>query len=191
MIPRFLLLISLTALSGCFSYQPIENWQAGLSGPVKGYTDAPVTIIEFSDFSCKYCKRQNRVLEELLQERSEEVRLIFKHLPHNKEGYRASVAAIAASLQGKFWEMHDQIYSLQNYLAERTLIEHAQLIGLDLEQFKHDLNSSRVRAVVKRDIALAESWGIEGTPWLIVNGQSFPGLTSKRALEVAIERALQ
>ena len=102
--------------------------------PIRGAADAPVTIVEFSDFQCGFCFRVNPTLAQLLDRYQGKVRLVFKHSPI--EGHTAAPlahrAAFAAQQQGKFWEMHDRIFANQRAMDREALLAHASALGLDL-----------------------------------------------------------
>jgi cyclophilin family peptidyl-prolyl cis-trans isomerase/protein-disulfide isomerase len=150
----------------------------------RGPEDAKVTIIEYSDFQCPYCAEFTTVLSQLESEHPDNLRVIFRHFPldiHDK-AMLAAQASEAAALQGKFWEMHDQLFATQTDWAEQSLDEfrdwlaaQAGELGLDTDQFMQDLDSEAVLARVQRDLDEATSLGLPGTPTLVVNGQFYGG----------------
>ena len=85
------------------------------NAPVKGKSDAPITIVEFSDFECPFCKRVNPTLAQVQKEYGDKVRIAFRHhpLPFHKNAMSAAKASLAANEQGKFWEMHDLLFEQQ------------------------------------------------------------------------------
>jgi protein-disulfide isomerase len=144
--------------------------------PSKGSADAPVTIVEWADFECPFCAAAAPVLEKAIERYPGYVRLVFKNYPlasheHAEEAARASVAA---SKQGKFWEMHHALFENQNQGLDREAIESlAVKIGLDRKQFIADLESEAVADAVMKDRKQAEKLGLRGTPMIYINGRQF------------------
>ena len=144
--------------------------------PVKGDPNAPVTIVEWADFECPFCARASTFIDELLKTRSGKVRLVFKYYPlsGHPHGELTACAAAAADLQGKFWPMHDQLFANQSAgLDESKIREIAKAIGLDLPRFEKDWNSEEIRQKVEADRNQAERLGLQGTPFVWVNGRHF------------------
>ena len=138
---------------------------------------ASVTLVEFSDFQCPFCSRVTGTLDQIEESYGEQVRIVFKHLPlrmHTRAPL-AHAAAEAANRQGKFWEMHDRIFTNQRDLTEARYLEYAQEMGLDMDRFKKDLASASVKAKVDADAAEAARLGVTGTPGFFVNGYFLSG----------------
>jgi protein-disulfide isomerase len=145
---------------------------------VRGNPDAPVTLEEFADFQCPPCGNFSGFAEELLKEYDSRLRIVFRNfpLPMHEHAREAAMAAEAAGLQGHFWEMHDVLYREQAAWSKaanaRELFEsYAGTIGLNLDQFKKDVDSEKVRAQVDADHALGDFLGIKVTPTLFINHQ--------------------
>jgi protein-disulfide isomerase len=145
---------------------------------VRGNPDAPVTLEEFADFQCPPCGNFSGFAEELLKEYDSRLRIVFRNfpLPMHEHAREAAMAAEAAGLQGRFWEMHDVLYREQAAWSKapnaRELFEsYAGTIGLNLDQFKKDVDSEKVRAQVDADHALGDFLGIKVTPTLFINHQ--------------------
>src|SRR6478672_5848090 len=143
---------------------------------VRGNPNAPVTLEEFGDFQCPPCGSFAAFGEELLKEYDSRVRLIFRNFPLSvhEHAREASLAAEAAGLQGHFWEMHDVLYHEQAAWSKapnaRELFEsYAGTIGLNVDQFKKDMDSDKVKERVDSDQALGDSLGIKLTPTLFIN----------------------
>lgn len=153
------------------------NQQIDLSGaPVLGRADAPVSIVEFSDFQCPFCSQVKPVLDEMLAAHPDRVRVVFKHLPLSRihpHAEPAARAAIAAQKQGKFWEMHDALFALgESDWARADAIEaSAKKIGLDMARFVTDWNSEETRMRLAKDIMDAQNADVTATPSLFVNGK--------------------
>jgi len=142
--------------------------------PAKGRKDAPVTMIEFSDYQCPFCKRQAEQTDPGLLKAyvdTGKARFAFRDFPLvaiHPLASKAAEAARCAGDQGKYWEMHDRLFANQKELQPEKLPEHAKAIGLDDAKFRECLNSGRHAAAVKRDIDDGNKLGIRGTPTMIV-----------------------
>lgn len=162
------------------------------SSPVKGPADAPITIIEFSDFECPFCKRGASTMDQILKKYPNEVKLAFKHLPlpmhHNAKP--AAKATWAASKQGKFWEFHDALFENQAKLSEDFYIKTAESLKLDVEKFKKDMNSPEAEKQVQEDSELGNKYGIQGTPGFFVNGVAVKGAYPFEYFKKIIDRML-
>jgi len=152
--------------------QTIEVGEAPVRGPQMG---APITIVEFSDFECPYCREAHPILARTVAEFEGRVRLVFKHYPlsAHEHALPAARAAVAAMRQGKFWEMHDTLFENQHALTPSDLERYAREIGLDVERFREDLASEESLALVQADRALGQEVGVQGTPTIFVNGRKF------------------
>jgi protein-disulfide isomerase len=160
--------------------------------PVKGPADAKVTIFEFSDFECPYCKRGFDVVEEVLKAYPNDVKVVFKNMPlefHNM-ATPAAKAALAAQKQGKFWEFHDELFKNQQSISEELFPKIATTLGLDMEKFKADMNSPEVEAQIKSDISIAKALDITGTPGFIVAGIPVKGAYPFEHFKKIIDRSL-
>jgi protein-disulfide isomerase len=159
----------------------------------KGSAQALVTIIEFSDFQCPFCKRVTGSLEKIHKTYGDKVRVVFKHnpLPFHKDAPLASQAAYAAQQQGKFWEMHDKIFENMRALKRPELDKYAAAIGLDMAKFKADIDSDAAKAQVKADQALAAKLQARGTPHFFVNGKRLPGALPFDRFKTVIDAELK
>lgn len=153
--------------------------------PVRGPRDAPVTLIEFSDFRCPYCRRMEPILAKLLRHYPTELRLVFLYFPVvSPDSGRAAVAAEVAGWQGRFWEMHDALFALQGRpLREADLLDVAGQLGMDVERYRQDLRSPEALARVRADADRARQLGLRGTPAFFVNGRPLVGVQDYDALE--------
>lgn len=143
----------------------------------KGPADAPVTIVEFSDLQCPFCRRSVPTLQELLKAYPGKIRLIYKHAPlaFHVKARLAHEAVLAAGAQGKFWEMHDLIFAAQGSIKRDDLLRMAQQVGLDEARFAADLDSRKFSAVVEADKQEGTRLGVGGTPTVFINGKSISG----------------
>jgi protein-disulfide isomerase len=150
-----------------------------------------VTIVEFSDFECRFCRDVQPALKQVLESYGKDVQLVFKHLP--LEGHRNAVpaarAAYCASEQDRFWQFHDVLFATES-LSPGVFDRIASEIGLGLPRFKECLSSEHSRAAVIRDIETARSFRIDSTPSFLVNGKLFKGALEFAQWQKIIEREL-
>lgn len=156
---------------------------------VRGAASAPVTIVEFSDFQCPFCRRTVQPLEQLLAERPKDVRLVFRAFPLDFHQYSrlAHEAALAAGVQGKFWQMHDLLFANQDRLDRADLLRYAAELKLDLPAFESALDSHTFAGAVAADRALGAEYGVDGTPTLFINGKRLGGARSLVELEQVVD----
>jgi protein-disulfide isomerase len=165
----------------------------GASAAKGGGENALVTIVEFSDFQCPFCKRVTGSLKQIHETYGDKVRVVFKHnpLPFHKDAPLASQATWAAQQQGKFWEMHDKIFENIRAIKRADLEKHAQALGLDMVKFKADIDSDAAKAQVKADQALAQKVAARGTPHFFVNGTRLPGALPFDRFKSAIDAEIK
>jgi protein-disulfide isomerase len=158
----------------------------------KGPKDAAVTLVEFSDFQCPFCGRVGPTLKRINEEYPDSVKIVFKHLPlsFHQQAQGAAEASEAAHIQGKFWEMHDRIFSDQRSLSPDKYVEWAGELGLDVEKFKTDMKSPAVLARINSDKKHASELGVTGTPGFFVNGRFISGAKPFGEFKTAIDKAL-
>jgi protein-disulfide isomerase len=151
--------------------KPIDLSEA----PVHGNPAAPVTVVEFADFECPACSSMVGLLDGLVRDFPEHVKVSFKHYPltYHPNAELAAHAAVAAQQQGKFWEMHHKMYQNQRALTLQDLEGYARELGLDLERFRVDLTSAQTAARVKREYAEGTRIGVKGTPTVFIDGRQF------------------
>jgi protein-disulfide isomerase len=161
--------------------------------PFRGLADAPVTVIEFSDFRCPHCARVQPTLTRLLERYPEDVRLVFVHYPVvSPDSGRAAIAAVAADWQGRFWEMHDALFALQGQpLTEEAVLAVASDLGMDADRYRQDLFSPDARARIEADTRAARDLGIRGTPSFLINGRLLRGAHPFESFDDAIQLELR
>lgn len=144
--------------------------------PLRGSPMAPVTIYEFSDFQCPYCKTAAPLLKKAVEESDGKAKLVFKQypLPMHPKAREAAKAAVAADKQGKFWEMHDMLFENQDRLQTANFTEYAKKLGLDVARFKEDIVSKETEQKIEADIAEGKKAGVDSTPSIYVNDRRFP-----------------
>ena len=163
--------------------------------PYKGTKDAPIHIVEFSDFQCPFCSRVNPTIKEILETYPGKVKITFRHnpLPFHSNAFPAAVASMAAGRQGKFWQYHDRLFGdLRGSRSwnEASFVAHAKEIGLDIDKFKKDFADPTLKAYVRRDQAIAAGVGARGTPNLFVNGEKVVGARPFSYFKTIIDKQL-
>jgi protein-disulfide isomerase len=143
--------------------------------PSRGPENAPVVLVEFADFECPFCQKLAPLLDDIWEKRKDKLRFVYKYLPlgMHKHGEPAARAAIAAQMQGKFWEMHHLLFANGEHLEADDLVHYAQSIGLDVERFQHDMDSDAATSRIKADRKLADDLKVNGTPMIYVDGQPY------------------
>ncbi len=160
--------------------------------PSRGSTRAPVTIVLFSDFQCPFCARVEPTLEEVRRAYGDKVRIVWKHQPlaMHQNALPAAEAAEAAREQGKFWPMHDRLFTSQRELSPEAYERFAKEIGLDLGRFQAATRSGKFRSRIQDDQRLAARVGAQATPTLFVNGEKVEGAVPFAMLKAVIDRKL-
>ncbi len=144
----------------------------------QGNLDSDLVIVEYGDYQCPYCGAAYPVLKELMKEFGTQIKFVFRNFPlseMHQYARAAALAAEAANLQGKFWEMHDAIYENQEDLNEDFLLELAEKLKLDIPKFKKDIDSTELADRVDSDFESGIVSGVNGTPSFYVNGNKFDG----------------
>ncbi|MEZ4298014.1 MAG: thioredoxin domain-containing protein [Polyangiaceae bacterium] len=142
--------------------------------PEKGSPDAAVTIVEWADFECPACQATFPILDGLVERFPGQVRLVYKQYPLKNihaHAELAAKAAVAAGAQDKFWEMHHKLFSARGKLEQTDIEEYAKQIGLDIARFRADLNAPTTVERIEKDVKQAESLGLTGTPFILINGR--------------------
>ncbi|MFY9555561.1 MAG: thioredoxin domain-containing protein [Blastocatellia bacterium] len=160
--------------------------------PSKGDLNAPVTIVEFTDFECPTCRQSHPVLEKLAAEYPDKVRLVVRDYPleKHKNAFKAAEAAEAAREQARYWEYAAVLFENQNELGVERLKEYASKVGLDRKRFDAELAGGKYAARVQRDMQDGMKAGVSGTPTVFINGRRVSN-TTYAALRTAIEEALR
>ena len=157
---------------------PNQRFAVDVEGdPAKGIDTAPVTIVEFADFHCGYCRRfLEQTMEPLLEAYGENVRFVYRDYPIlGNDSVTAAFAGECAQQQGKFWEFHDLVYANQDDLSLDALTAHATELGMDVEAFTACVDSDETAALVQRDYEAGQQLGVSGTPTFFINGRMLVG----------------
>jgi protein-disulfide isomerase len=152
---------------------------------VAGNPDGSVTMAEFFDYNCGYCKRAMSDVLALI-ESDDDLRVVLKEWPILGAGSRfAARAALASRLQGKYWEFHLALMETRS-VDESTTLQAAERIGLDVDQLKADMERPEISAVIEGNMQLAAALGIQGTPAFVIDDQLVPGAVGHEALAQVI-----
>ncbi len=151
----------------------------GANDPTYGPADAPVTIIEFSDFECPYCRRHNlEVRTLLLAAYGDNIRYVFKDFPLSSihpNAIPAAEAALCANEQGMFWEYHERLFSMELALSPQSYLQYAEALGLDMTNFSQCVEEGRYASAVQEDYSFAANLGVRSTPTFFINGLAVVG----------------
>ena len=165
--------------------------------PVLGPASAPVTIVAFSDFTCSYCQQAAEVLDRIIRARPQDVKIIFKHMPHGKDSPSRLAAEyfVAASFQNTRapWLLHNSFFAEpEKLLAEGQdfVAKAAEQAGLDMKKLAADLRSKKVGSVIDEDQADAKKLNVEGTPYFLINNLTVRGAISYELFNAAVDMAL-
>lgn len=162
--------------------------------PSQGSEAAPVTMMEFADFHCGFCKKVSATLDEVLKSYPGKVRLVFRHHPlSNTPGqgsYLTHEASACAHDQGKFWEYHDGIFSLPGFPKEADLYMLAGKLGLDEKKFEDCLKNGRGRAPIEKDLKEGAERKVQGTPMVFVNQAEVAGAYPLEHFKEVVEGVL-
>lgn len=167
---------------------PRERAEVEAVGPSRGPESAAVTIVEFSDFQCPYCARVTPTLDRIMERFPDQVRVVYRHLPldFHDQARLAAQASFCAERQGNFWDYHDKLFENQRAMQRPQLIEYAQELELDPENFETCLDSPAAQARVEGDLSAAKALGATGTPAFFINGIMISGAQPFEAFEAII-----
>jgi protein-disulfide isomerase len=160
------------------NYLEPPRFAVAATGPAKGPESAPVTIVEFSDFECPFCRRIYPTLNQVMDDYDGRVRLVFRQFPLHAlhpNAQKAAEASLCADEQGKFWELHDAIFEGSGGLDVASLKTRAAELGLDERAFDSCLDSGEFADQVAADVAAGRALGVSGTPALFINGRYLSG----------------
>lgn len=158
--------------------------------PITGSPAKKIVLVEFSDFQCPVCAQAQKSVKQFIEKNKNKVTLTYKHLPlpQHEQAIPAAKAAWAAGQQGKFWEYHDALFNQQQKLGEPLYLEIAKNLKLDQNRFNQDRQSAGAEAAIQKDLQLAQSLGITGTPFFNLNGEPLIGAVSVADLEKALAK---
>lgn len=177
--------------------QPPSIFRVAVSidgAPVRGAAEAPVTVVEFSDFHCPFCKRAQTTLTQILERYPGKVRHVYRDFPVeglHPQARQAAEAARCAHDQGKFWDYHDMLFTNSPRAAPDDLRRYAEQVGLDVPTFERCVSTGAHRATVQRDLEEGARLGVTGTPAFFVNGRLLSGAQPLDAFAGVIEEELR
>ena len=166
--------------------------------PFKGPKNAPVTIVEFSDFQCPFCARATATMKKIIEKPKykNKIRLVFKQypLPFHENAQKAAEAALYAHQYGKFWEMHDLLFNNQHALDIENLLDYGEKLGMDREDMRQaldDVGNDEIEDTIAEDMEEGKALNVEGTPTFVINGIVHAGAVSEEQFEKIIDEELK
>ena len=178
-----------------------EDWQIIIAdgAAVKGNADAKVTIVEFSEYQCPFCKRYiDESYSLIMEDYGDQIRYVFRDfpLPFHPNAQPTALAARCAGDQGKYWEMHDLLFEKQAVWSEKEditadLTSYANQIGLNQSAFSSCLSSEKFAQAIEDDISLGQKVGVSGTPSFFINGQMLVGALPYDNFKAIIDEQLK
>jgi protein-disulfide isomerase len=145
---------------------------------IQGKNTALLELVEYGDYQCPYCGHAYPIIKNLQRSLGTDLKFIFRNFPLSEihpDAFNAAVAAEAAGLQQKYWDMHDIIFEHQQQLDFESLFLYAKTIGLDLERFKNDIQKDMLVTKVEQDFESGVRSGVNGTPSFFINGKKYNG----------------
>ena len=170
-----------------------QESQAAADHPQRGGDNAPVTIVEYSDFQCPYCGQEESPLRQVLKKYGSQVRLVYMDFPlsFHQQAMGAAIAARCADEQGQFWAYHDALFENSSGLSTPALKTVAAQLGLDRASFDACLDEHKYESAVIADRTQGQRAGARGTPCFIVGGRSMSGAQPLSAFESVIDEELR
>jgi protein-disulfide isomerase len=157
--------------------------------PIGGNPNGDVTIVEFSDYQCPYCKRAHTTVKAVLAADSK-LKIVFKDLPILGEPSRiAALAALAARAQNKYSALHDALLEYSGKIDADRIMEIAASVGLDVAKLQKDMDDPKLKEIIDRNMALATALGVRGTPAFVIGNQFVPGAVDADTLKRLINDA--
>jgi protein-disulfide isomerase len=162
--------------------------------PAIGPEDAPITIVEFSDYECPYCRKwHSEVFTKLQDEYPQQVRLVYRDFPLSSIHANAAPAAEAANCaneQGKFWPYHENLFSMELGLSDEAYQKYATRLGMNVQSFQECMESNRYEAEVQADYQFAADLGVRSTPTFFINGIAIVGAQPFDVFKQVIDKEL-
>ncbi len=166
--------------------------------PIDGYPslgpdDAPITIVEFSDFQCPFCRRfHDETYQALLDAYPDQIRFVYRNLPLTSihpEAMPAAIASLCANDQNAYWDYHGRLFSSET-LGEETYIQYATVLGLNVEEFSACLSSGKYDDFIQEDMDFALNLGVQSTPTFFINGLAIVGAQPLSNFQQLIDKEL-
>lgn len=159
------------------------------NAPVLGNPDGDVTLVEFFDYNCPYCRRAGAVVKEMIAA-DPELRVVYREWPIlGDNSVLASRAALASRNQGRYEEFHWALMEAEGRITESVIFDVAETLGLDVDQLKSDMETPEVAAHIETSMEISRSLGFSGTPSFVVGDQTAPGFLEREDLEALVAMA--
>lgn len=162
--------------------------------PVRGNKDAKVVLIEYSDYECPYCLKHTKTMQQIADEYGDKVAIVFRNFPlsFHANAQKAAEAAECAAEQGKFWQMHDKLFDLneQGQFTSDNFKSAAKSLGLNTGDFNECLDSGRMASEIAQDMSGGQRAGVSGTPATFINGGFVSGAQPYEVFKGAIDQIL-
>ncbi|MDB5227128.1 MAG: DsbA family protein [Bacteroidota bacterium] len=161
---------------------------------IQGNHSASLELVEYGDYQCPYCGRAYPIIKKIQQKLGDDLKFVFRNFPlsdMHPDAFNAAIAAEAAAMQNKFWEMHDIIFENQQELDGESLFVYADSIGLDVERFKKDIQNDALVAKVEQDFESGVRSGVNGTPSFYINGEKYNGDWEEHAFTEYLKSQLE
>ncbi|MBD3310973.1 MAG: thioredoxin domain-containing protein [Candidatus Magasanikbacteria bacterium] len=163
------------------------------NNPVRGSSEAPVTVVAFIDFTCPYCQEAYKPLEDIYNQYRGGIKIVFKHFPlttiHPEAGQAAIVSACAQE-QNAFWQAYHLFFTDENFLEKNNSLK-AEMLEINAEQFEKCVNSARHINKIEQDLTDGVSFGVKGTPTYFINQTKIEGLVEKEVWQAVIEEEIK
>jgi protein-disulfide isomerase len=172
---------------------PRQQIDVAADDPSLGPANAPVTLVEFSDFQCPFCQRAAPTLKQIKAKYGDRVRIVWKDFPLTQihpQAFDAAQAGNCAREQGKFWEYHDQLFANQSALQPDALKKYASAAGMNADAFGACLDSGKYRAKVQQALEAGNNVGVSSTPTTFINGRVVSGAQPLDAFTAVIDEEL-
>ncbi|RUU00041.1 DsbA family protein [Mesorhizobium sp. USDA-HM6] len=176
------------AVKAVLSQRADDIFRDGQS-PVGGNPQGDVTMVEFFDYNCPYCRQVAPTIEQAMAD-DPKLRIVYKEFPIlGLDSVFASKAALAAARQGKYLEFHKALYGSRTRVTEAAVLKIAAETGIDVPRLQSDMQRPEIQALIERNTELAQALRITGTPGFVVGNQIFPGATDLATMKKLIEQA--
>lgn len=161
--------------------------------PSLGPDDAPITIVEFSDFQCPYCRRfHEETYKDLLDAYPDQIRFVYRNLPLTSihpDAMPSAIASLCANDQNSYWDYHDKLFG-SDALGEEIYIQYATDLGLDVDQFTSCLSSGEFDDFIQQDMDFSLNLGVQSTPTFFINGLAIVGAQPLTSFQQIIDKEL-
>ncbi|MFA5069848.1 MAG: thioredoxin domain-containing protein [Patescibacteria group bacterium] len=188
-----LIIFAVSVFRGCQKNDTVIRPEVSGKDPRLGEKNAKVTIIEFGDFQCPYCDELAPIFKKLKDEYKEQLTIVWKDFPLttvHEEALSAAQAARCSQKQGKFWEMHDELFANQSLLSAELYPKLSAKIGLNTDQFIDCLNNGETLSLIQKNVNEGVALGVDGTPYFYLNNYVITELMSEESLKALITTEL-